>query len=331
MKKEKQSRILYFDLIRILSCIMIVFMHAQKDGVGTPGWLLAGSGYIEAAGIGLFFMISGALVLNSRIEDESSVAPFLWHRMKRVCVPLFFWYLIYTFTQRIDFEYTGRGVLWFLWTIGGLYILSPILIRWLRHAGDKEVLFYIGVWCISLLFPVANLLIPLLTTDTSWVYYFHGYVGYYVLGYYLAHRMKQLSRLHYSILGIVFFIISLCAPLVILFMDIEIDFFQFFWYLSLPVVLQCVVWFLCIQRKEPSLQAMPMKVKSVIRWISAQTFGIYLMHILIMRGWLWKTELIQSLHSVNHMVVCAVVTFCIAMVLTDLIRRIPYLRMIVGG
>lgn len=327
-----KPRTLYFDIIRILSCFMIVFMHAQKDGVGTPGWMLAGIGYMEAAGIGLFFMISGALVLNSNIvSDDKGTVHFLYHRLKKVCIPLVAWYLIYGYANSINLENTGQGVLWFLWTIGGLYLLSPILIRWLHSAGNREILSYLGIWGISLLYPVINLVFPVSANDTSWVYYFHGYVGYFVLGYYLSHRIKSFTKSSYTILSVLFVAVSVCPPLIVLFMRLEVDFYSLFWYLSLPVAVQCVVWFLSIKSQEPWLQSLSEKSKSAIQWVSSQTFGIYLTHILIMRGWLWKTELIQSLTSVTHMVVCAVVTFVLAMCLTAGIRRVSYLRMVVGG
>lgn len=324
-------RTFYFDIIRILACLLIVFMHAQKDGVGTPGWILAGMGYLEAAGIGLFFMISGALVLNSKVPHDKGTILFLYHRLNKVCTPLFAWYLIYGYAKRINYEYSGQGVLWFLWTIGGLYLLSPILIRWLQSAGNREILSYLGIWGISLLYPVINLVFPVSANDTSWVYYFHGYVGYFVLGYYLSHRIKSFTKSSYTILSVLFVAVSVCPPLIVLFMRLEVDFYSLFWYLSLPVVMQCIMWFMCVKQIEPWLQSLGEKSKSVIQWVSSQTFGIYLTHILIMRGWLWKTEWIQSLTSVTHMVVCAVVTFVLAMCLTAVIRRVPYLRMVVGG
>lgn len=48
---------------------MIVFMHSQRAGMDVPGWFLSGSSYITAAGIGLFFMISGALILGKAETD----------------------------------------------------------------------------------------------------------------------------------------------------------------------------------------------------------------------------------------------------------------------
>lgn len=324
-----KPRTLYFDILRILSCIMIVFMHAQKGDVGTPGWLLAGSGYVEAAGIGLFFMISGALVLDQKADFDTWL--FLRKRIKKILIPLLFWYAIYTITQYIDYEYTGRGVLWFLWTIGGLYLLSPVLIRWLQKASDKEILYYLSLWVVSLLFPAFNWFMDVSVSVDSWIYYFSGYVGYYVLGYYLGHRVSCLTGITKLLIGILFLLASVVAPLAVLFLHIDIDFYEFFWYLSLPVVLQCVLWFLSCKATENRLQNCSLKCKSIIQWIASQTFGIYLTHILIMRGWLWKTEWIQSFHSAAHLIVCAFITFCLAMCFTAVLRKVPYVRMIVGG
>ena len=52
------QRILYLDLLRIIACVMIVFMHSQRPGMGIPAWFLSGSSYVTAAGIGLFFQFS---------------------------------------------------------------------------------------------------------------------------------------------------------------------------------------------------------------------------------------------------------------------------------
>ena len=31
-----KQRILYLDLLRIIACVMIVFMHSQRPGMGIP-------------------------------------------------------------------------------------------------------------------------------------------------------------------------------------------------------------------------------------------------------------------------------------------------------
>lgn len=182
------KRILYLDILRIIACVMVVLMHSQRPGMGIPDWFLSGSSYITAAGIGLFFMISGALILGKAKTlaegKELDTFTFLKHRLLKIIVPLAFWSMLYWSLSYIDAS--GLGVMWVLWTIGGLYLLSPILLRWLQHASLREVELYLGVWAISLLYPFMKLVTPLDEGDSSWIYYFHGYVGYFILGYYLS-------------------------------------------------------------------------------------------------------------------------------------------------
>ena len=83
-----KQRILYLDLLRIIACVMIVFMHSQRPGMGIPAWFLSGSSYLTAPGIGLFFMISGALILgkakNLAEGKELDIFSFLKHRLLKI-------------------------------------------------------------------------------------------------------------------------------------------------------------------------------------------------------------------------------------------------------
>lgn len=54
------TRDISLDIIRVIAICMIVFMHSPIPG-SAPGFILSGLSYITAAGIGLFFMVSGAL------------------------------------------------------------------------------------------------------------------------------------------------------------------------------------------------------------------------------------------------------------------------------
>ena len=51
-----------FDVIRITAMVLIICMHTPIPGVGTPGVVLSTISYLTAPSIGLFLMISGALL-----------------------------------------------------------------------------------------------------------------------------------------------------------------------------------------------------------------------------------------------------------------------------
>ena len=58
-----KQRILYLDVIRIIACCMIVLMHSPHPQAGNPNYVVVLISFMTAAGIGLFFMVSGALLL----------------------------------------------------------------------------------------------------------------------------------------------------------------------------------------------------------------------------------------------------------------------------
>lgn len=301
--------------------------------MGIPDWFLSGSSYITAAGIGLFFMISGALILGKAKTlaegKELDTFTFLKHRLLKIIVPLAFWSLLYWSLSSIDAS--GLGVMWFLWTIGGLYLLSPILLRWLQHASLREVELYLGVWAISLLYPFLKLVMPVGEGDTSWIYYFHGYVGYFILGYYLSIVPMERLRKYLWGLAALFLLFTLVAPCAVLFLGLEVDFYSLFWYLSLPVALQCIAWFVGFRNLEPIFASRLCSNGPQIAQLSAMTFGIYLSHILIMRVGLWNVSFLSEISGIPYMLLCALITLLFAYLLTWAVGKVPVGKWIFGG
>lgn len=328
-----KQRILYLDLLRIIACVMIVFMHSQRPGMGIPAWFLSGSSYVTAAGIGLFFMISGALILGKAktlAEGEKlDTFSFLKHRLLKIVVPLAFWSLLYWSLSSIDAS--GLGVMWFLWTIGGLYLLSPILLRWLQHASLREVELYLCIWGTSLLYPFLKLFMPIGEGDTSWIYYFHGYVGYLILGYYLSEAsMDRLYKFFWGF-AVLFLLFTLFAPCAVLFLGLEVNFYSLFWYLSLPVALQCVAWYVGFRYLESVFSNHLGMYTSQIAKFSAMTFGIYLSHILVMRVGLWNVDILSEISGIPYLLLCALITQLLACLLTWAVGKLPGGKWIVGG
>lgn len=325
-------RILYLDILRIIACVMVVFMHSQRPHVGIPAWFLSGSSYITAPCIGLFLMISGALILGKakKLSEGQRFDTFslLKHRLLKIVIPLAFWTLLYWLLSSI--ETSGLSVMWFLWMILGIYLLSPILVRWLQHATLQEVELYLGIWGITLVCPFVKLLFSFNEGDTAWFYYFHGYVGYFVLGYYLSIVPKERLNKYIGGFFILFFLFSLCAPIVVLLGGYKIDFYSLFWYLSLPVVLQCIVWFVGFRLLEEKLDKQLAAYASPIAKLSTMTYGIYLSHILVLRIGLWNAPLLSEISGIPYMFICAAITLPLAWSLTWILGKMPRGKCIIG-
>ena len=317
------------DIIRVIACLMIVLMHSPMSGLGTSGFVLCGISYLTASGIGLFFMVSGALLLKVDVAHSLGTQSFLRRRFTKILVPLVFWSIVGWGLEQYGVKNTELGILWFMYCLAGLYLLTPILSSWLSVSRIKEVEFYLLLWFVTLCVPFVKLFTIVNESDTSWLYYFHGYVGYYVLGFYLQNHMskdvkKSIGRK--VLFAIAFIAISVILPIVLFVMNVEVDFYSLFWNLSITVTFQCIVWWSVLKRLMKRTAQLP----SFIVELSKLSFGIYLIHILVMRNLLWKTEWMQNMNGLVQIVICAILTFTIAALISWGISKIKYVRAIIG-
>lgn len=97
-----KQRILYLDLIRILACVMIIAMHAPIPNTGLSSYVLSTDSFLTAPGIGLFIMVSGALLLPVNMSTEQ----FLKKRFSKIVWPTLFWtlfyYIVAPYTDTVD-------------------------------------------------------------------------------------------------------------------------------------------------------------------------------------------------------------------------------------
>ncbi len=302
-------------------------MHSPMLGLDTSGVVLCGISYLTAPGIGLFFMVSGALLLRGHSEKLFETKAFLQRRFSKILIPVVFWSLVGWGLDIYGIQNEEIGILWFMYCLAGIYLLTPILSRWLSVASIKEVEFYLVLWLATLCVPFVKLFTPVNESDTSWLYYFHGYVGYYVLGFYLQNYMeRRISMGRKLMFSLVFVCISVILPIALLMLNVEVDFYSLFWYLSVTVALQCVVWWSVVKR----LMKYVAKLPSFVVELSKLSFGIYLIHILVMRNLLWKTEWMQNMNGLVQIVVCAILTFTIGALISWGISKIKYVRAIIG-
>ena len=320
-------RNLSLDFLRLLACLMIVLMHSPMPGLETSGGVLCGISYLTAPGIGLFFMISGALLLNG--GESFNTGTFLKKRFSKILIPLVFWSLVGWGLEQIGIQNSELGILWFMCCLAGIYLLTPILSRWLCVASMKELEFYLLLWLLTMCVPLVEIWMPVNESDTSWLYYFHGYVGYYVLGFYLQHYAGKgwlWTNVGKIIFGIAFFVFSVSLPLLLFVFQIEVDFYSVCWYLSITVALQCVAWWFVVKKMMKAATQLP----AWVGVLSNLCFGIYLVHILVMRNFLWEMEWMMNMNGIVQIVVCTILTFLISVAICWGISKIPYMRKVIG-
>lgn len=200
------------DLLRVLACYLVIQQHTSEFFyIGEGGSVVKGDNTfligiltsIARASVPLFVMISGYLLL----PVKGSTSEFFRKRFTRILYPFVAWCVLYAFYFMI---YRGDtfgqallnivhipvnfgvevGHLWYIYMLIGLYLVIPVISPWLNACSKKEVLGFLCLWGLATLLPYIHLAYPSVLGECFWnptpaFYYFNGFIGYLVLGFYI--------------------------------------------------------------------------------------------------------------------------------------------------
>ena len=210
-----KERLWHADVVRIVACIMVVFMHSPMPGDNLIPVFASALTYFSMPCIGLFFTLSGYLLMPIKATPSDS---FMWSvkRVNKFLWPLLIWTFVYLLVRgtfisgdigqiirvlcSIPFS-PQEGVLWFMYVLIGLYIVAPIISPWLQEIDKKSLRRYLGIWGFSLLIPYITPLVGIRVGMYGMFYYVSGFLGYFLLGYYLR-KYDIRIKVWISILGI---------------------------------------------------------------------------------------------------------------------------------
>lgn len=318
-----------YDIMRVLAC-MIICMHAPMPNLNANGIILSTISYFTAPGLCLFFVISGSLLLPIKTDTTT----FLKKRLGKVIMPTLVFTILYIILNCINgeqqnilkticsipFSAQGHGVLWFMYTLIGLYLVAPIISKWLDSTSKREVELYLLLWVITLCFPILKLFVCINEGNTGVLYYFSGYIGYFVLGYYLRKYPNAVTLKKLIIPDI----IAIVTPIALKILSIEVDFYSMFWYLSIFVALLCTTIYVLISK-------IKIKKRGIVELISNLSFGIYLIHIAVMRFFIWELDFIININNyILQWITVVVLTFIISCSIAYVISLLPFGDQIIG-
>lgn len=343
MKERKQ----YLDILRVLACMLVVLTHCTPPA---PAGFQASSIHafmtlICSPSPELFMAISGALLLPVR----GPTGEFLLKRFLRVFPALLFWSSVIVayrfFSQSVSLQDSLKalismpikpvlGIYWFFYVISGLYIFAPVISRWLLHASEREIRFFILLWGITLTLGSASILfdIPLIQINGSYYFIlnsFGGFLGYMVLGSYLCNHTVAGRTVKRNVLipiGILSFILLL-AIVGYKWRIITAEFF--IEKLSLATGLMVYSFFMLLK----DLRVHNRLIANIIYDMSICSYGIYLVHFFIARDIVWRLIGYAGLAE-YHPAIQIPISFVLSMMLSYLvvrsIRFLPFGKYIVG-
>lgn len=341
---EVKTRKLHYDILRVLAAFSVVMLHSAAQfwydlDIRSAEWIVANSyDALFRFGVPVFVMISGAIFLDKTYELD--VKRLYRHNILKMVVFYVIWSVAYGLFDIRNWDLKAAGIkailrefllgryhLWFIPMIAGIYVLLPVLKSWTENAKKKNIEYFLMLFFV---FQIVSETIRALTVsdelhyilDLAKVEMVCGYIGYFVLGYYLAHigigaKLKK-----------ILYIMALPAMVANVVLG-----FLLAWRANSPVgliydcygvftfiIATALFVFVCEKGKDPGKH-----IKGAKLWkeLSADMMGVYVMHVGVME---FTKEIgfhSMILPNVIGVPLYAVACFAVCTLMAAFLRRIP--------
>lgn len=339
-KEHKKKRIEYIDTLRVIACFLVILTHSampvEDDSMGV--WM-GGISFLGSPSSELFLALSGMVLLPVHI----SMREFYKRRFLKLIPPVLCWsfviLVVYICLGKItvyDAFYSFVmiplrpvvGVYWFIYVMIGLYLLAPIISKWLLDASKKQVQFFLFLWFINLTLPYLNLLVPDFYRQSGSHYwtlnYFGGFIGYWLLGYYLRKWPLRIG-MNVGWTTILIFGVGYVFTLLIM-KNKEVDISPYMDNLQIGSALLVMILVTIIQ-KFPIRSG---KLKDGLASLAKYSFGIYLIHILVVRDLVWLFFAKYRMFCVFETFSIAIVSLLLSYFILRIISCLPKSKYIIG-
>lgn len=361
----KQQRIAFLDYVRVFACFLVILVHASENFYGAEGstdmagpqsflhneadrlWVSVYDGFSRMS-VPLFIIVSAFLL--APMKAGMTTWEFYRKRALRILPPFFVFMVIYSIIpvlrDQADVAITARdlsrillnfptlaGHLWFMYPLFGLYLFIPVISPWLNKATEKEERFFIILFLISTCMPFLNRWCGELWGQCFWneyhmLWYFSGYLGYLVTAHYIRTHLKWSHNKRLTV-GFAGMIVGAALTIWSFYVQAVPGITH-----STPVIeigwsfctINCVMLttgtfliFTCIDK--------PLRI---ITDISKMSYGMYLMHIILLGKWVILYKQTLALPTVAAIPAIALTTFVCCYVTTKLISLLPHSKWVIG-
>ncbi|UTE77351.1 acyltransferase [Rossellomorea sp. KS-H15a] len=344
----------YINILRSLAIIGVIIIHSSGpllSFIDNPTYWWVGNVYdgLVRWCVPLFVMISGTLLLNPKREDSLQV--FLKKRASKIVLPFIAWIVFYSFWKykselgtvsipaAINEMINGTVYfhLWFLYMIVGIYLITPLIQIVIRYGNRSIVEYYLVIWFItSSLFPLVKYILDIRVGLQ--MPYFTGYLGYFILGYYLHHIQlsTKIKNVIYSV-GILSVLITITGTYL---GTKTLGTFDGYYYeylspnnvfasIAIFILFKSINWDNIFEKNGPFMK--------VTTSISNASFGIYLIHPLVMdiisSHTMYKLIGIKINYNLSHPFIGTPITILVVLILSFIsiwvMRKIPFIKKLV--
>ena len=323
----------YLSNLRAIAILLVVILHVSSIYMSQFAienlWQWQLVNIIDSGTricIGLFLMISGALLLEKKID----IIPFLKKRLPRIGIPFIFWTLLYILIE-IFFQQTHvqstliKGIyfgaayhFWYVYMLIGIYLFLPIMSVFILNATKKQIEYFLIIWLISLL---SNMFIFKNLLPNFNLIYFSGYIGYVVLGYYLHFLVKGKSTakfiIYYSLSYMFTFLITFHYSYIT--ESLNTNFYQ---YLDLNIVIMAASFFMIFKH-------MGNFSSNIFKSLSEYSFGIYFIHPIFLKFIEIKHLTFSTIWAIQVLYV-SILVLAVSYLCIYILRKLPHAKLYIG-
>lgn len=343
------------DFIRMVAIFCVVILHSaspvlyQIGSVPRSVWITHNA--IDAAMrvcVPLFFMVSGFLLLAPQATDQNPLLE-VGRRLRRIGLPLLAWTVIYLvgnaqfngapitlafLASTITGAFQGAAVyhLWFIYELGVLYLLMPVL-RPLVAGRSTLGFYFVGLWLALALWKLTGQFTGLNNWPGNFLNL--GNSGYLFAGYLIRLHLATPSRGVAAAAAMVYAGCTVTIALLTAQRSYAAATFDetFYVYSTFLVIVQSISAFIVLMRLAQALEHAPKGLRTAISSISAVSFGIYFIHVIILEHTQYNVmgEASQTpLAAAAAIVLTAIFATAIAYVCAWALKRLRLTRWLVS-
>mgnify|MGYP000890716464 CR=1 FL=1 len=334
--------------LRVVATLCVVLLHVASsvlykyNQVPNSHWWV-GNVYDSFArfSVPLFLMITGALLLGKHY----SYPVFLKRKVIRIILPFAFWtaiYIIYNFIEppqfngklesQSNFSWILQQLkdgssyhLWYVYMLLGIYIVIPLVAKSLVEVRKLYLELFLILWVLFIIFSTSHNS----QSNFEWnLWYYFGYLGYVVLGYYLS-TINTKHKTASTLAGFTFLIgLFITAYGTYFYTDIDGAFHKLYYsYLTPNVLLMTASIFVLMKNVNINLSGVLKKPRDLI---DKYSYGIYLSHILVLNYLIMYGVDWDLIHPLIGIPLTTIITLIVSIAIVYLIRKIPFGKYISG-
>ena len=345
------------DLVRTVAIALVILVHATFFPYRIPGpgitsmdvvnWfssdVYAAFGYV---GVPLFVLLAGALLLDPA-KAEEPLRAFFKKRWNRIGIPFIVWTIVY-FLWSFEVDHTpitlyniSKGLangsyahLWFLYLLVGLYAVTPMLRVLVKHLDRRLFGLLLVLWFAGTLAP--SFINTFAGPDFNFnpvMFVFTGWVGFFLLGIYLVKvNMKRSTIIGLGVFGMLG---SILGDWALTAAAGEKYTGYFHNYMSFGIIIGSAAIFLLLLSFPPAKIESHSKFNRALHWVSQNTLPIYLIHIIVIQTltfgpffgvWLNNILFVPLVDAPAF----AVIVFTVSCALVYGLKKIPYMKKLIG-